>query len=180
MSQKIFLITACGLFLFYASRISFAEEFSLALAKEKVEAAVKLVEAEGEAAFPKLRNPSGEFRFADDKGYIWVHSMTGPMLMHPTVAELEGTNALELKDSTGFYFIVAMNDLVKKYGSGWVVYLWPLPGEKTEEYKGSFVKLAKYGGKEYVVGCGMYYVNKDYIKSIFPADIVYDSSSTLK
>jgi methyl-accepting chemotaxis protein len=98
------------------------------------------------------------------------------MLMHPVKPELEGTNATELVDSTGFYFIVAMNNLVKKYGSGWVVYLWPLPGKKTEDYKGSFVKLAKNGGKEYVVGCGMYFVNKDYIKSVFPSDIVIDKS----
>jgi signal transduction histidine kinase len=179
MFKKIFLLTAAALFVLSASRISFAQEFSLALAKEKVEAAAKLIEAEGEAAFPKLRDPNGEFRFAGGKGYIWIHSMSGPMLMHPTKPELEGTNALELKDSTGFAFIVAMNVLVRKYGAGWVVYLWPLPGKKTEEYKGSFVKLARYGGKEYVVGCGIYYVSKDYIKSQLPQDLVYDSTSQL-
>jgi methyl-accepting chemotaxis protein len=179
MAKKIFLALAAVLFLLSVSGISFAQEFSLVLAKEKVQAAVKLVEAEGEAAFPKLKDPNGEFRFANGKGYIWVHSMSGPMLMHPTKPELEGTDALELKDSTGFTFIAAMNVLVRKYGSGWVVYLWPLPGKNTEEYKGSFVKLARYGGKEYVVGCGIYYVSKDYIKSQLPQDVVYDSASQL-
>lgn len=179
MLKKMFLLLAALAFLFSASGISLAQEFSLSLAKEKVEAAAKLIESEGEAAFPKLRDPNGEFRFAGGKGYIWIHSMSGPMLMHPTKPELEGTNALELKDSTGFSFILAMNALVRKSGAGWVVYLWPLPGKKIEEYKGSFVKLARYGGKEYVVGCGIYYVSKDYIKSQLPQDIVYDSASPL-
>jgi len=178
MFKKILLTALVFCMVGYFAGKCFAEgEFSLELAKQKVEDAVKLLESEGEASFAKFRDPNGEYRFAGGKGYIWIHSMTGPMLMHPVKPELEGTNALELKDSTGFYFIVSMNDLVKKNGSGWVVYLWPLPGKKSEDFKGSYVKLAKYGGKEYVIGCGMYFVNKDYIKSVFPNDIVYDSGS---
>jgi signal transduction histidine kinase len=178
MFKKILLTALVVSLIGYFAGVSFAAgEFSLELAKQKVEEAAKLVESEGEASFAKFRDPNGEFRFANGKGYIWIHSMTGPMLMHPVQPDLEGTNALELKDSTGFYFIVAMNDLVKKNGAGWVVYLWPIPGKKSEDFKGSYVKLAKYGGKEYVIGCGMYFVNKDYIKSVFPNDIVYDSSN---
>ena len=110
MFKKILLTALVVSLIGYFAGVSFAAGgFSLELAKQKVEEAAKLVESEGEASFAKFRDPNGEFRFANGKGYIWIHSMTGPMLMHPVQPDLEGTNALELKDSTGFYFIVAMN-----------------------------------------------------------------------
>jgi signal transduction histidine kinase len=159
----------------FTAGFCFAETLTLALAKEKVKAAAKLIAAEGEAAFPKLKDPNGEFRFAEGKGYVWVHDLSGKMLMHPTQPELEGKNMIDYKDSNGFMFFVAMNRLVTKYGEGWVVYFWPKPGKKTEEIKGSFVSLVNNGGKKYVVGCGMYDINKEYIKSVYPMDTIYDA-----
>ena len=181
MFKKIFLLTATVLFLSYASGISHAEEgLSLELAKAKVEAAASLVAAVGEAAFPKLKDPNGEFRFANGKGYIWIHNLQGVMVMHPISPELEGKDMLAYKDSGGFEFFVAMNELVRKHGAGWVVYMWPKPGRKYEELKGSYVKLVSKNGKDYVLGCGMYDINKDYIKAQMPQDIIYDSASGFK
>jgi len=142
------------------------------MVKEKVEAAAKLVQADGESAFPKFKDKSGEFWFGDGKGYIWIHNLEGNMLMHPAQSDLQGTDVLTLKDSSGFAFIAAMNDLVKKYGSGWVVYFWAKPGKKITDYKASYVKLVRRGNNNYVIGCGMYNVNKEFVQSKFPSDIV--------
>jgi len=97
--------------------------------------------------------------------------------MHPAKPELEGTNMLNDKDSTGFAFIFAMNRLVEKHNEGWVVYMWPKPGKKIDEVKASFVRLAKNQGRDYVIGCGMYAASADYVRSMFPKDVLYDSNN---
>jgi hypothetical protein len=121
----------------------------------KVGEACKLVEAEGEASFPKFKGKDSAFLFAGT--YIWIHSAdTGKTLMHPIKYKMEGMPLLNLKDANGKLFFAEMTDVAKKSGSGWVEYVWPKPGEKEPAPKVSYVKLAKHDGKAYVVGCGVY------------------------
>ncbi len=143
--------------------------------KEKVERAAGLIEAEGEAAFPKLRDKNGEFWFGNGKGFVLVANFQGTMIVDAERPELEGTNGATLKDSSNFYFGLAVFDLVKKYGSGWVIYYWEKPGKKLTERKADYVKLVKWGEKEYVVGCGMYNVDKEFVLSKFPNDVIVTS-----
>jgi signal transduction histidine kinase len=175
MKRRPLIIPVISLVIFVLAQACFAQPLSLVLVKQKVKAASELIETEGEAAFDKLKDPNGEFRFCGGKGYVWVHSLSGVMLMHPVQPDLVGRNMADYQDSEGFLFIVAMNKLVKKYGGGWVVYFWPKPGSRKDSLKGSFVQLVKNSGKDYIVGCGMYEVSKEYIKSVFPQDIVCDS-----
>jgi signal transduction histidine kinase len=156
------------------------EKFTPQLAKEKVNAAVQLFSKEGKAAYPKFKDPNGEFRFAGGEGYIWIHSISGIMVMHPTKQSMEGMPQLDLNDSNSFYFIAAMNDLVQKHGEGWVFYLWPKPGQATESPKGSFVKLAMWDGRGYVVGCGKYDMTEDEVSEAFPKDIIWDKDTADK
>jgi signal transduction histidine kinase len=174
---RVIVAAALVLCLCFAGKVVFAEDLTLDVVKAKVTAAAKLVEEDGTGAFSKLKDSGGEFRFGDGKGYIWVHDLNGQMLMHPTKPELERTNMLNDKDSTGFPFIYAMNKLVEKRKEGWVVYLWPKPGKTIEEIKASFVKLARNQGKDYVVGCGMYAASASYVRTVFPGDVVYDSTN---
>lgn len=178
MSKKgLSVVGVCLVFICAMAIISSAEEFTLQLAKDKVNAAVKLFESEGAAAYPKFKDPKGEFRFANGEGYIWIHSLSGIMVMHATKPSMEGMNQLDLKDSTGFLFIEAMNQLVQQKGEGWVVYLWAKPGiSQKEELKSSFVKIATSNGRKYVIGCGLYGVTMAQIKATFPKDIVCDSA----
>jgi signal transduction histidine kinase len=177
MKRKLLMaMLFCSLAAF-ASKACYAEPLTIELVKQKVKAAAKIIEAEGESAFLKLNAPNGEFRFAEGKGYIWVHDLSGKMLIHPIQPELEGRNMIDYADSNGFKFFVAMNTLVTNHGEGWVVYFWPKPGKNNDSLKGSYVILVKNGGKKYVVGCGMYDINKKFIKSVCPNDIVYDSAT---
>ncbi len=150
---------------------------SAELVKAKVEKAGRMVEAEGTAVFPKFRDKGGEFWFGGGKGYIWIHNLEGIMLVHPAQPELEGTDVLGLKDSSGFAFIATMNDLVKKHGSGWVVYFWAKPGKKITDYKASYVKLVHHGSNNYIIGCGIYNMNEEYIRLKFPEDVIFSSGS---
>ncbi len=151
-----------------------AEELTPQLCKKKVFAAAKLLEAEGDAALAKIKDPNGEFRFGNGKGYIWVHNLDGIMLMHPTKPSLDGKALLDMRDVNGVYLFAAMNEIVEDHGSGWVAYFWPKPGEEKSSPKVSFCKLVKHGDEDYVVGAGMYDITAEDIKKLFPNDAIYE------
>jgi len=131
---------------------------------EKVNAAAALIEKEGPAAFPKFKGYDSDFIYAGT--YIWIHSGDdGTMLMHPMKPKLEGRNVLPLKDKKGKLLFVEFNRVALEKGSGWVDYWWPKPGEKKPSRKVSYVKLAEYGGKKYVIGSGVYDLSLDDIQA---------------
>lgn len=152
----------------------FSEELTPSLCKEKVLAAAKLIESEGEAAFEKFRDPNGDFRFGNGAGYIWIHNLDGVMVMHPIKPSLEGKGLLDMRDVNGRYLFVAFNETVEDYGKGWIPYSWPKPGETESSPKISYCVLVKKGDKDYVVGSGMYDVTAEEIKMMFPRDAIYE------
>ncbi|MCD4720800.1 MAG: cache domain-containing protein [Desulfobacula sp.] len=152
----------------------FAGELTAQLCKDKVIAAAKLIEQNGEKAFDTLRDPKGEFRFGNGAGYIWVHNLDTVMVMHPIKPSLEGKNLSNLQDVNGVLFFVAFNEIAEEHGSGWVPYAWPKPGEKGTSPKISYVELVKYGDTEYITGAGMYDVTAADIKKQFPGDAIYE------
>ena len=86
------------------------------------------------------------------------------MLMHPIKYKMEGRELADLKDEKGKPFFVAMNDLARTEGQGWVGYHWPVPGSKEIAHKVSYVKKCTMAdGVEVVVGAGIYHLD--------PADI---------
>lgn len=153
----------------------FAEALTAQMCKDKVIAGVKLIEQNGEAAFATIKDPNGEFRFAGGQGYLWIQDLDAMMVMHPIKPSLDGKNLSGLKDSNGVLFFVAFNEVAEDSAAGgWVAYLWPKPGQKGTSSKVSFVKLAKHGGKEYVVGSGLYDVTAEDVKKEFPNDTIYE------
>lgn len=156
------------------SGIGFSEELTPQLCKEKAIAAAKLLEEEGDAALAKIKDPNGEFRFADGKGYIWVHNLNLIMVMHPIKPSLDGKPLGDMRDVNGVYLFVAMNEIVEEFGEGWIPYAWPKPGEKDSSPKISYCVLVKHGGKDYVVGAGMYDVTAEDIRKQFPKDAIYE------
>jgi signal transduction histidine kinase len=169
MVRRVLLCVMCIMFIISAN-LCFAGEMSLKLVKQKVNDAVRMLASQGMDGLAELKNPNGEFRFANGQGYIWVHDLDGMMVVHPTQPQLEGTQTIGLQDSRGFKFIVEMNQLVTDSGEGWVAYLWPKPGKNDESSKIAFVKKVSIDGKTYVVGCGMYDIGSADLKREFPND----------
>nr|MBC8472270.1 cache domain-containing protein [Planctomycetota bacterium] len=96
------LVTILGILivpLFTAT--TFAEQLTAKLAKEKVTAATNLIAAEGEAAFAKIKDPGGDFRFADGQGYIWIQDLDAVVLMHPIKPSLDGKDMSGFEDKNG-------------------------------------------------------------------------------
>lgn len=172
---KNFLTTFMTVVLLVAfSTICQGEPLTPELCKKKAQDAANLLKAEGGAALAKIKDPNGEFRFADGKGYVWVHNLDGEMVMHPIKPALDGKGLLDMRDVNGVYLFVAMNELVEEKGQGWVPYAWPKPGEKNSSPKVSYVVLVKHGEMEYVAGSGMYDVTAADIQKKFPGDAIYE------
>lgn len=174
MVQKSFSLVVSLIMAFCFTGTGIAGELTPLLCKEKVTAAAKLLEAEGDAAIPKIKDEKGEFRFAGGEGYIWIHNLDGNMVMHPVNSSLDGKPLLDMRDVNGVYLFVAMNETVEAHGKGWIPYAWPKPGQKESSPKISYCILVKHGDKDYVAGAGMYDITAEDIKKLFPEDAVYE------
>ena len=80
----------------------------------------------------------------------------GVELVNPAFPDLEGRRILDLKDAKGKLLVRDMFDLAREYGSGWVDYMWPKPGEHIPTLKSAFVAHANYNDHWLLVGCGVY------------------------
>ncbi len=180
---NVLIAVFCSVFLFSAIP-ALAEKTSDDLAKEseqaceasastkatpqmvmdKVEKAAALLGKEGREAFPKFRGKDSEFIFAGT--YMVIQDLSGSVVMHPVKYKLEGQSCIDLKDSNGKLFFIAINEVAKTKGSGWVDYMWPKPGEKTPSLKVSYVKLVKAGGEDLAVVCGIWDVPPEEVQKL--------------
>ncbi len=153
---------------------AFAEALTPQLAKQKAIEAAKLIEAEGEAAYAKIKDPNGPFRFAGGQGYIWIQDENAVVLMHPIKPSLDGKDMSGFADKNGTLLFLNFSEICEESGAGWVPYVWPKPGQEGTSPKISYVVSVKNGGKTYIAGCGMYDVTPADIKKMFPGDAVYE------
>ncbi|MBR9971743.1 cache domain-containing protein [Magnetospirillum sp. J10] len=90
----------------------------------------------------------------DGTEYVWINSLDGLMVMHPTNPKLEGQELFGLKDPTGKLFFKEMVDVVRAKGEGVVEYMWPKPGSDQPVPKVSYVKGVP--GWNWLLGSGVY------------------------
>ena len=155
MKRLLTILSAFFMVLVLNIRHSVAEQPPTpAEVEAKVDAAIKLLETEGEAAIAKIKDKNGEFVF---KGtYIWIHDDKGTMVMHPFKPAMDGKDLIGLQDVNGKAFFAVMNDLVSQKGSGWVDYMWPRIDGSQPVQKVSYVKGVKVGERKLILGCGLY------------------------
>ncbi len=173
VKKTVIIFTGLLVALFFTAN-GFAESLTPQLAKSKAMAAAKLIETEGEAAFAKIKDPNGEFRFADGQGYIWIQDLNAVVLMHPIKPSLDGKDMSGFADKNGTLLFLNFSEICEEKGAGWVPYVWPKPGQEGTSPKISYVVSVKHGGKDYVAGCGMYDVTPADIKKQFPGDAVFE------
>jgi methyl-accepting chemotaxis protein len=90
----------------------------------------------------------------DTNEYFWINDMHPAMVMHPMKPELDGKDISDFKDPNGKRLFVAMAEVVRKDGAGFVDYQWPKPGKDKPQDKISYVKLFQPWG--WMVGSGIY------------------------
>ncbi len=116
-----------------------------------VDAAVQLVESEGEEAFPDFYTD----QWIDGDLYIFIWQLDGIRRVYPPDPEAVNQDMSNLQDyegkPIGNIFIETATE-----GDGWVEYMWPKPGETHPSRKLTYIKRADYEDSSYLVGAGVY------------------------
>ena len=105
------------------------------------------------AAQSNAKQRIGALRY-NASDYFWINDKTPLMVMHPIKPEMNGNDLSYYKDATGKLMFVAMVDVVRQNGSGFVDYRWPRPGADAPMPKLSYVAEFKPWG--WIIGTGVY------------------------
>lgn len=97
-------------------------------------------------AISKLRYSGSE--------YFWINDMHPRMVMHAARPQLDGQDVTNNRDPSGRQLFVDFVNIVKKDGSGYHRYLWPMPGSDDPVEKVSYVMGFQPWG--WVIGSGVY------------------------
>lgn len=138
-------LIACGVYDMQMNR---------AFIEDVVSQAAGLVAAQGEAAFPVLRDKTGPFVFMDT--YIFVLAPDGTQVVNAAFPSLEGKNILDLKDQAGNQVIREEIDAAQEHGSAWLNLNWYKPGENTAAPEETYVVEVHSSSRTYIVGSGYY------------------------
>lgn len=122
-----------------------------------------------------IKDALREIRFNDGRGYFFVDTLEGKVILYPVYPDDEGTNAIDLQDEKGNYVIKEEIDLVQSHGEGYIEGYWKNPnaGDDKTYKKITFVKAFEPYG--WYLGCGDYLDEitkeiqrevKDYVDSI--------------
>ncbi len=117
------------------------ERYKASLSRDEIRALVREV----------LRS----IRFSNGRGYYFVVSLDGTIVLSPSRPDHEGKNMLGLQDSQGAFVIRDMIDAVRAQGEGFCSYRWPKLGSGEQDFcKISFVKFFEPFG--WIIGAGEY------------------------
>ncbi len=147
----IWLICA-GLIL---AQTALASEITPQKVVEHTRKAARLIEKMGEAAFPLLSDPDGEY--VDGDLYVFTYNMDGTIVQHLRPA-LVGKNMLNIKDKAGKCLACDFVRIAKEEGEGWSQYWWPKPSTGELAVKVSYI--VKVQGRDYFAGVGVYDMTK--------------------
>jgi cytochrome c len=159
MNKKIFAMMLSGFMVVaFAFSLHAAEtqKISPTRVKNLVEKAVVLVQEQGDAVFPQLSDPNGEFVEGDL--YVFTYDMNGTIIQHLR-PKLVGMNMMNIKDKKGKCIGCDFVRIAKEDGAGWSEYWWPKPSTKKVTVKTSYIM--KVPGKERFVGAGVYDLTKE-------------------
>lgn len=103
-----------------------------------------------------IKDALREIRFNDGRGYFFVDTLEGDVILYPVFPDSEGSNLLQLQDEKGHYAMKEEIELVQSAGEGYIEGYWKNPNANDDKpYKKiTFVKVFEPYG--WYVGCGDY------------------------
>jgi len=119
-----------------------------------VDEAADLIMKHGKEAFVQLKDPLGDFNYLTT--YVFVLDAHGKDLINPAFPGFEGQSVINLKDSTGKYFIRDMMKALETSDSVWVDYMWPKPRQAAASKKSTYVRKVSFNKDIFYVGSGVY------------------------
>ncbi|RQW65091.1 sensor domain-containing diguanylate cyclase [Vibrio viridaestus] len=82
-----------------------------------------------------IRETIRGLRYNNGRGYYFIDTLDGDVILYPIAPKTEGTNQLDLQDVRGNYVLRDEIALVQKQGAGFVEGYWIKPGKSKKEYK---------------------------------------------
>jgi cytochrome c len=119
-----------------------------------VNRAADVLERQGAGAFADFRKKGGGWRYGDV--YLFVTDLQGVVLFNAARPNREGRDLLDERDADGKRFHHDFVEMVTKFGSGWVDYMFPKPGQAVVTVKWSYVCATHVDGVEALIGAGVY------------------------
>lgn len=117
-----------------------------------VNKAQKYIENNGKKnAFAEFDKKSGKFTEGDR--YIFAVDYNGTFLAGPNYSDLNGSNQINFKDTSGNLAVQKEIELAKS-GGGWIKGRWKNPLTGKNECKESYIQPMK---EDYLIGSGYYY-----------------------
>lgn len=95
-------------------------------------------------------------RFNDGRGYYFIDTLDGNVILYPVMKENEGSNILELKDSEGNYALKDEIELVKKQGEGYATGYWANPNYKDNAGHKKITFVKRFEPYNWYMGTGEY------------------------
>ena len=103
-----------------------------------------------------IKDALREIRFNDGRGYFFVDTLEGDVILYPVYPDDEGKNLIDLQDENGNSVIKDEIELVQSQGEGYIEGYWKNPnaGDDKTYKKITFVKAFEPYG--WYLGCGDY------------------------
>ncbi len=103
-----------------------------------------------------IKDALREIRFNNGRGYIFIDTLEGDVILYPVFPNSEGENLIDLQDEKGNYVLKEEIQLVKSQGEGFIEGYWKNPNAEDEKAykKVTFVKAFEPYG--WYLGCGDY------------------------
>jgi len=93
--------------------------------------------------------------FHEGRGYYFIDTLEGDVVLYPTIPSLEGTNLMDLQDDRGNYALREEIELVKKQGEGYLEGYWRKPGISDNDFK-KITYVKAFTPYNWYVGTGEY------------------------
>ena len=162
MKSKILILAfLCAVLVAFPGLSASAERAPERDAVQLVEMAVKMIEEQGDPALAVISDPSGRYCDRERNLYVFVYSDDVVLLADPMRQDKVGVSFSRHPEDYGreSACVDASNRMVGtavKDGSGWTDYPERNPATGQVGVKHTYEKLARHGGKSYIVCCGVW------------------------
>ena len=102
-----------------------------------------------------IRETIRGLRYNQGRGYYFIDTLEGDVILYPVFRESEGKNLYDLQDEFGNFPLRDEIDVVKKYGYGFTEGYWKKPGNEIDTYK-KIVYVQKFTHYNWYIGTGEY------------------------
>lgn len=119
-----------------------------------VNKAATAIDENGKSSFSEFRKKGSDWFHGDT--YLYVYDLKGNVLLNPAFPQREGSNVVGQKDVTGKLFHNEIIQVAQTWGSGWVSYMFPRPGQTEPSQKWAYVKKVTVDGTPGLVASGFY------------------------